>query len=96
MATSTTAMVSQLRALSREYKAVYNRLIALSKQFRAGMPSTPFEVLIPDSEIIDRIREAGDSASVAVHRTLETSVWLNAAADALVEKAKEEKRKKTG
>lgn len=90
---STAAMVNQLKVLSREYKIIYDRLIVLSKKFRAGMPSVPLDVLVPDSEIIDKIREAGDSASVSAHRALETSVWLKGAADELAQKAKEDGRK---
>ena len=85
-------MITQLRALSREYKRVYDKLVILSTKFRAGMPSTPLEVLIPDTEIVDKVREAGDAASIAIHRTLETVVWLNAAADELAKIAKAEKK----
>ncbi len=93
MAVSTPVMINQLKALSREYKAVHNKLLVLSKRFRAGMPSVPLDMLIPDTEIVDKIREAGESAAVSTLRTLETSVWLDAAASELAIKAKEDGRK---
>ncbi len=93
MAVSTPVVINQLKALSKEYKIVYDRLMVLSNKFRAGMPSMPLDILVPDSEVVDKIREAGESASIAVQRVLEVSVWLSAAAEELAQKAKEDGRK---
>ena len=93
MATSTAAVVRQLRLLAKEYKRSHDKLIFLSSRFRAGMPSLPLDVLIPDTEVVDKVREAGDAAATASLRSLEASVWLEAAAADLAERAKADKRK---
>lgn len=95
MAITTQSLVSNIRVLANEYTKVYNRLMQLSSQFRAGMPAVSYEDLIPDSEVVKKIREAGDAASVALHRVLEVSMWLNTAADEYValDKARREAKR---